>query len=469
MAHIFISYSHKDTEYAHALAKNLQDMGFDIWIDERLDYGSQWPQELQKQLDSCSAFILIMSPRSYTSDWVQSELQRARRKMKPVFPLLLEGDEPWLSVESTQYYDVRGELYPDAKFYTALKNVMSATPVGRTLKMPKGSDRTRLTNKAALQSGALIAILGVVLLLFIGLGAFLLPRLLDRPSNPTEAVSAPTDAGLVSESDGSVSVPTFAPEATEPPAAADSGDYEMALVPAGEFTMGGAAEDERADCLANFESECELNWFTIVEPAHQVYLDAFYIDIYEVSNTLYKVCEDEGACDPPQSTGSQDHSDYYVNPRFAHYPVINVDWYQARAYCQWRGARLPTEAEWEKAARGTDGRTYPWGEGLDESYANFHWNVGDTTEAGDYDSGKSPYGLYDMAGNVWEWVNSLDWEYPYDAADGRESAEDNGSRIMRGGGWGADGDISVSTYFRFAYEPTHTNVDLGFRCAMDAD
>jgi formylglycine-generating enzyme required for sulfatase activity len=233
--------------------------------------------------------------------------------------------------------------------------------------------------------------------------------------------------------------------------------------------MGGEAEEERADCLENFESECQLSWFTIVEPEHPVDLDAFYIDFYEVTNALYKVCEAEGVCDPPQSSGSQNHPDYYDNPQFDNYPVINVDWYQARTYCQWRGARLPTEAEWEKAARGTDGRRYPWGAGLDESFANFHWSVGDTTEAGDYEDGKSPYGLYDMAGNVWEWVNSLDWEYPYDATDGRESPEDNGSRIMRGGGWGADGDISVSTYIRFAYEPSHTNVDLGFRCAMDAN
>ncbi|HEX5807171.1 MAG TPA: toll/interleukin-1 receptor domain-containing protein, partial [Anaerolineales bacterium] len=104
MGHVFISYSHKDTGYAHALASELQGKGFDVWIDERLDYGSQWPHEVQKQLDSCSAFILIMSPRAYASEWVQSELQRAKRKIKPVFPLLLEGDEPWLSVESTQYY-----------------------------------------------------------------------------------------------------------------------------------------------------------------------------------------------------------------------------------------------------------------------------------------------------------------------------------------------------------------------------
>jgi hypothetical protein len=125
MGHVFVSYSHKDTKYAHRLAEDLQQKGIDVWIDERLDYGSQWPHEIQRQLDSCDAFIIIMSPRAFASEWVQSELQRAKRKLKPIFPLLLEGDEPWLSVESTQYYDVRNQGLPDNKFYSALKRVVS--------------------------------------------------------------------------------------------------------------------------------------------------------------------------------------------------------------------------------------------------------------------------------------------------------------------------------------------------------
>lgn len=136
MGHIFISYSHKDTEYAHRLANDLQSRGVDVWIDERLDYGSQWPNEIQKQLDSSDAFIIIMSPRSYSSEWVQSELQRAKRKLKPIFPLLLEGNEPWLSVESTQYYDVRDQGLPDDKFYSALKRVVSIDQKATTFVPP---------------------------------------------------------------------------------------------------------------------------------------------------------------------------------------------------------------------------------------------------------------------------------------------------------------------------------------------
>ncbi|MGZ9226882.1 MAG: toll/interleukin-1 receptor domain-containing protein, partial [Anaerolineales bacterium] len=141
IGHIFISYSHDDTEYAHALADHLHTLGFEVWIDEHLDYGAQWPQELQKQLDSCLAFILIMTPRSYASEWVQSELQRARRKLKPVFPLLLEGDEPWLSVESTQYYDVQGNVLPDSEFYSDLKKIMNPAVTAQVLKPPKEAAR----------------------------------------------------------------------------------------------------------------------------------------------------------------------------------------------------------------------------------------------------------------------------------------------------------------------------------------
>ena len=138
MGHIFISYSHKDTEYAHILADSLQSRGFPVWVDARLDYGSQWPQEIQKYLDACDAFILIMSPRSFASEWVQSELQRAKRKAKPIFPLLLEGDEPWLSVESTQYYDVRNGQLPNDEFYADLKRAGSPEPPARDISQIQG-------------------------------------------------------------------------------------------------------------------------------------------------------------------------------------------------------------------------------------------------------------------------------------------------------------------------------------------
>jgi hypothetical protein len=173
MGHIFISYSHKDTDYAHGLANNLQSIGFEIWIDERLDYGSQWPLEIQKQLDSCDAFILIMSPRSFASEWVQSELQRAKRKLKPIFPMLLEGDEPWLSIESTQFFDVRGGRIPDEKFYRAVKRAVSTDPGDPTLMQSdmvvKSVSRVSPQSASAprVSTGLIVGVIGVLVVLFV--------------------------------------------------------------------------------------------------------------------------------------------------------------------------------------------------------------------------------------------------------------------------------------------------------------
>ena len=116
MTYVFISYSHKDNEYAHQLADALNARGIQAWIDDRINYGSEWPKVIQEQLDGCDGFIVILSGNAYGSKWVQNEVARADRKKKPFFPLLLEG-EPWLSVEATQYVDVRsGALPPDSYF-----------------------------------------------------------------------------------------------------------------------------------------------------------------------------------------------------------------------------------------------------------------------------------------------------------------------------------------------------------------
>jgi hypothetical protein len=204
MGHVFISYSHRDSEYAHALADRLQGIGFSVWIDDRLDYGSQWPFEIQKQLDSCGAFILIMSPRSYASEWVQNELQRAKRKAKPVFPLLLEGDEPWLSVETTQFYDVRDRKLPDDEFYTDLKNVVSARQneqLASTLQVTSTKTTTIKSNRPWIRTSVFVMIFAAMsFCLFLGVlffqqatnGRFLVPisgGLKVPSSSPKTAVS----------------------------------------------------------------------------------------------------------------------------------------------------------------------------------------------------------------------------------------------------------------------------------------
>jgi TIR domain len=119
MAHFFVSYSHKDKDYVHRLAKALQDRGFEVWIDDRIDYGTRWPLVIEDAIDSCQGLILVASEHSHEPEWVQHEVARAQRLHKPIFPLLLNGN-PWLSFESTQYHSVQAANLPDQKFFDAL-------------------------------------------------------------------------------------------------------------------------------------------------------------------------------------------------------------------------------------------------------------------------------------------------------------------------------------------------------------
>lgn len=221
----------------------------------------------------------------------------------------------------------------------------------------------------------------------------------------------------------------------------------LVYVPEGEFTMGSDAGG------------------TDEQPVHQVYLDAFWIDQTEVTNFMYAKCAEDGDCDSPVSTRSYTRDSYYGNPEFANYPALYVDWNQANAYCKWAGRELPTEAQWEKAARGTDGRTYPWGEDISCDKANYSSCVGDTTKGGTYPDGASIYGALDMAGNVWEWVSSLYQAYPYDENDGREDLSASGSRVLRGGAWYYF-DYDVRSAARNWDEPTNAYNVIGFRCAL---
>jgi len=223
------------------------------------------------------------------------------------------------------------------------------------------------------------------------------------------------------------------------------------FVPQGNFSMGSAPGDPDE------------------QPVHSVYLDAYWIDQTEVTNAMYSLCVKAGTCKQPANMGSKSRSSYYDNAKFANYPVISVSWTDANAYCTWAGRRLPTEAEWEKAARGTDGRTYPWGnEAPTSKLLNFNANIGDTTAVGSYPDGASPYGALDMAGNVWEWV--ADWfdaNYYASSPSSNPPGPDSGQyqRVLRGGDW-QYGPSVVRTTIRARYVYNCGEVcGFGFRCA----
>jgi serine/threonine-protein kinase len=251
----------------------------------------------------------------------------------------------------------------------------------------------------------------------------------------------------------------------------DADQMVQAYVPAGEFIMGSDDEDAKTSIEGGVAFP--------ENPVGVVYLDGFWIDQYEVTNRQYAQCVESAGCSPPWAPFSETRPKYYDNPEFSDYPVIYVDWSMARAYCVWAGRRLPTEAEWEKAARGTDGRKYPWGNepvtgeranfcdtNCPRAHADHHHDDGypDTAPVGSFPAGASPYGALDMAGNVWEWTNTLIQPYPYDPADGRESPASGGQRVWRGGPW-SNSWWWMRVSLRYHSVPWYRQVNLGFRCA----
>ena len=238
---------------------------------------------------------------------------------------------------------------------------------------------------------------------------------------------------------------------------------EMILIPAGEFTMG-------SDGKAIDEDKAEA-------PVHKVTLPAYQIDKCEVTTAQYcrflnaaKTTADAAGHNylgmPQHLTIEQANGEWRPKKGCEKFPMADVTWYGATAYAQWAGKRLPTEAEWEKAARGTDGRKFPWGNTLE--YSRLRFGQDKIGPVGGFPSGASPYGCLDMSGNVWEWTSSLFKPYPYVATDGREAADSAERRVARGGSWEGEPHIAHSAY-RFRPFPEFAHTYLGFRCAKSAE
>jgi len=226
----------------------------------------------------------------------------------------------------------------------------------------------------------------------------------------------------------------------------ESGQSEMVKIPAGEFIMG------------------EDYFKKAVGPKHKVFLEAYEIDRFDVTNQKYREFVGATGRTPPK---------HWINKRVLlnkkDHPVTFVSWFDAEAYCEWKGKRLPTEMEWEKAARGTDGRVFPWGNDFVRENANVYMlGIGDTTPVGQFEKGKSPYGVYDMAGNVFQWTS--DWFKPYpnnQHLDNPNYGETH--KVLRGGSFYDCSYYkcgpSFQAFNRIALSPKTISVSIGFRCA----
>jgi formylglycine-generating enzyme len=464
----FISYSRVNSAFVVRLARDLKSAGFDVWLDQLdIPKGARWDDEIEAAVERASTFMIVLAPESMESQNVKDELSYALDSGKFILPVVIRPCKIPLRLRRFQYVDFTDKPYKDS--LTDIKNLLSKIKQNtKPLPVPtedvphiapddafvsineamapheqfdhpehliseksEGQDPRRKVIPLA----AIIATIGIA-----AIGVFAVSAARSRN------VPSPVTSTLTLTSTSTPDTPTLTPTITPTPLPRQVTDFHgvtMMLISAGEFIMGtnDGGEDEG--------------------PAQKLFLSDFYIDKYEVTNASYKACVDSGQCRQPTKNASRTHSGYFGKPEYNKYPVVYVTWEMANDYCSWRGARLSTEAEWEKAARGPEGNTYPWGNDVSCDQANFSGCTKDTEPVNSYENGQSAYDVMGLAGNVSEWVNSLYMDYPYDSA--REDPLAAGERVVRGGSF-VDSEEQVSAISRQKADPEISKDNVGFRC-----
>jgi len=505
---VFLSHSSKDNTPARELYHQLDAEGWvDVWfIEARLLPSQNWESEIRKGVENADVVIELISKSSSIEEinypswhFVFNTLEASGDKQVFVIPLILDDTHVPTGLETSQsinYFPRNQRKVIYQKLLARLKTHagqiglspgkrvpdpvpdkgMQWTPSlwkqldaedfeHETESKPRDSHLIRARQKLRLKifRGAnnlflWVAAIGTLSVISI---CALMVNAIVRGEN-TNSFTAP----IVSRALTLVPLPTPTLGVGSVRISPKDG-MRMVYVPAGEFRMG--SNDYQDD----------------EKPIHNVYLDAYWIDQYEVTNGMYAKCIKAKRCGLPFPdemsmifisseqqfllNGPIDSKflDHLTNdPDFFSQPVTNIFWDNANAYCHWVGRRLPTEAEWEKAARGLDRRTYPWGEKVDCTKANLYSCVDNPSRVGSFEEGQSPYGVYDMAGNAMEWV--ADW---YDSTYYQESPYENPLgpktglyRVFRGGSWNSEAPSSRTTN-RPGYVANLPNEVIGFRCA----
>lgn len=455
----FICYAHEDTRFALKLAQALVSHGAAVWVDQwHARRGENWERSILNALRDCTHFLVVLSPAAVDSWLVRDQTALALRYNKSIVFVLGRSCELPSPVEDRPMFDLSGDHFKAGldQLLAELRGQAGEPSVDAETTSSKLEDI-----KMFLGRHPVWAVVVLVLLLLIGSGVYFW----RRPRTESAAGFSLSEVEPV-HLDEPIFVPTV-----ELLAPANSGSAPvdirrrlkdgklMVFVPAGDFLMGSSEADPNAD-----EDE---------KPRHLVYLCSYWIDRTEVTTAEYRRCVEAGRCSPGGLVSATFIADDL--------PVVGVNWQQASSYCTWVGARLPTEAEWEKAARGIDGRIYPWGGDFDGSRLNYcdancvaDWRDFDgddgyryTAPVGSFPTGVSPFGALDMSGNVWEWTADwyeADWYHrsPYKNPTGPQSGV---QRVIRGGSWLYPAE-SVRVARRHRDVPTSRYDNIGFRCVV---
>lgn len=479
---VFLCHASADKPKVRELYRYLRKRGIQPWLDtENLLAGQDWQVEIPKAIASSDAIIICLSPNSVDKEgYVQKEIKFALDKGLEmsegrVFLIPIRLEECGIPYNLQRYHWVN--LFEADGYSKLMKSLKTrAMQLQRTVVEVAAPSETKsnLSEKVRLSlaklgeqlqkflSRNLVTIIPIVLISITTLMISLLgfwPQFFNQPS---VATAIKTSTLNLTQSPKNTLTPSLTNtisqqnlvSTTPLPTIINSKDPITSFIPEGNFIMGSN------------DNSNEM-------PVHTIYLKSYYIDKYEVTNAMYQTCMDLSFCRPPWQ-GFNRLSDQ----KYANHPIVFVDWYMATAYCDFRDARLPTEAEWEKAARGTDGRTYPWGTGgnLGCNKTNYGSCIGSTTAVGSYESDKSPYDIYDMAGNVNEWI--ADW---YSETYYQNSPLTNplgptnlhNFKVIRGGSWSSNAFDVRSTHRNAGYATkdgsTERSETTGFRCVYDID
>jgi formylglycine-generating enzyme required for sulfatase activity/nucleotide-binding universal stress UspA family protein len=518
-APLFLSYSRSDSAAMEQVRGLLQAAGIDAWIDVELTPGTpSWQAAIESAIRQAQAMLVILSPAAKSSTWVNIEVSFALRLGRRVFPLLVQGDETEavpISLFNTQFVDgrselvgpVNGKLLPALRGHLGMESAVvqgarpdspttptvaavTATPAALLASLrtvlaalyPTEEDARRVVADAGMTAARII---------FSGQANNTWQAILEEAekSGALDAllaialseygVNQRLQAAIHALRPSQLPAPPSAHVATATRQVAAVIDFDWVTIPAGDFLMGS---DKKRDKLAGDD---ETPQHTVTLPTYGIARTPVTVAQFAafIKATGYRTtAEEQGSAYSWNGAKWEDvKGANWAHPRGPEsdvaqkgdHPVTCVSWQDAQAFCVWaseqsgQSIRLPSEAEWEKAARGTDGRFWPWGDKppTDKHGNFFTGKVGDTTPVGRYPVGASPYGVLDMAGNVWEWTSSLYKPYPYRIDDGREDASDRGMRVVRGGSFGRN-DHFVRCAVRRRDDPHARSYLLGVRVVV---